>query len=64
MEDDEAPRLGRAIREAVNAANRASERLEQPAKRFNMDEAHANRVAADMGLRDERPGAVAPAQRT
>ena len=64
VEDDEAPRLGHAIREAVDAANRASERLEQPAERFNMDEAHANRVAADMGLRDERPSEAAPAQRS
>ena len=62
VEDDEAQRLGGAIREAVDAANRASERPERPAERLNMDQAHADRVAAELGLRDERPGAVAPAE--
>jgi hypothetical protein len=62
VEDEEAPRLGHAIREAVGAANRASERMERPVERFNMDQAHADRVAAEMRLRDERPGTVVPAE--
>ena len=62
VEDGEATRLGHAIREAVGAANRASERMERPVERFNMEQAHADRVAAELGLRDERPGVVAPAE--
>jgi hypothetical protein len=62
VEDEEAARLGDALREAVDAANRASERLERPVVRFNMDQEHADRVAAEMGLRDERPGVAAPAE--
>ena len=61
VEDEEASRLGGAIREAVDAANRARERMEQSVVRLNMDQAHADRVAADTGLRDERPGVVPPA---
>jgi hypothetical protein len=55
VEDAEAERLGDALREAVDAANRAAERLGGPAKPANMDQAQADRVAADLGLRDERP---------
>jgi hypothetical protein len=62
VEDEEATRLGHAIREAIGAANRASERMERPVERFNMDQAHADRVAAEMRLRDERPGTAVPAE--
>ena len=50
VEDAEAERLGEALREAVDAANRAATRLEPPAKPRNMDQARADRVAADLGL--------------
>jgi hypothetical protein len=36
--------------------------MERPVERFNMDQAHADRVAAEMRLRDERPGTVVPAE--
>ena len=55
VEDDEAGRLGLAVREAVEAANRASERTDRPVERFNMEKAHADRVAAEMRLGDEGP---------
>lgn len=50
VEDAEAERLGAALREAVEAANRAAVRIDAPAKPANMDQAHADRVAADLGL--------------
>jgi hypothetical protein len=55
VEDDEAARLGAALREAVDAANRATDRLECPPARQNMNRRRAERVAAQLGLRDERP---------
>jgi hypothetical protein len=54
VEDEEAERLGTALREAVDAANRACQRPDDPPKPANMDQAHADRVAADLGLLDER----------
>jgi hypothetical protein len=58
VEDAEAARLGQALREAVDAANRAIDRLERPPARGNMDQRHADRVAAALGLADERPSAA------
>jgi len=55
VEDDEAARLGAALREAVDAANRACDRVDGPAPPRNMDQARADRVAADLRLRDMRP---------
>jgi|SRR5215217_3409388 len=63
VEDDEAARLGVAVREAIEAANSAIERTDRPVERFNMDQKRADRVAAEMRLADERPaGAPPPAQ--
>ncbi len=53
VEDAEAERLGDALREAVDAANRAIERLAPPAKPRNMDQARADRVAAGLGLPEQ-----------
>jgi len=53
VEDAEAERLGDALREAVDAANRAAERIANAAKPGNMDQAHADRVAADLGMADQ-----------
>lgn len=50
VEDAEAERLGEALREAVDAANRAAERIDVPAKPANMGQARADSVAADLGL--------------
>jgi hypothetical protein len=63
VEDAEAPRLGQALREAVDAANRAVERVGSPPARGNMDRAHADRVAAALDLGDERPPAAQAATR-
>ena len=52
VEDAEAERLGEALREAVDAANRACARQEPPSKPRNMDQARADRVAAGLGLPD------------
>jgi hypothetical protein len=55
VEDAEAPRLGQALREAVDAANSATDRPEPPPPaRANMDQGRADRVAADLGLGYER----------
>jgi hypothetical protein len=58
VEDAEAPRLGAALREAVDAANQATERRACPPGRCNMSQGHADRVAASLGLGDERPSAA------
>jgi hypothetical protein len=50
VEDAEAERLGEALREAVDAANRAAGDIDVPAKPANMDQARADSVAADLGL--------------
>ena len=60
VEDDEAARLGAAVREAVDAANRAVARLERPRVRRNMEQERADRVATDLGLHDERPATATP----
>jgi hypothetical protein len=54
VEDAEAARLGQALREAVDAANSATDRREPPPARANMDQGRADRVAADLGLGNER----------
>ena len=53
VEDAEAERLGEALREAVDAANRAADRIDAPSKPGNMGQAHADRVAANLGMRGE-----------
>jgi hypothetical protein len=63
VEDAEAPRLGAALREAVEAANRATRRRAGPSGRGNMSQDHADRVAAALGLGDERPSAAQAATR-
>jgi hypothetical protein len=60
VEDDEAARLGVAVREAVEAANSAIERTDRPVERFNMDQERADRVAAELRLADERPAGAPP----
>jgi hypothetical protein len=50
VEDEEAPELGLVLREAVEATNRAVARAGHPPAPGNMDQAHADRIAADLGL--------------
>ncbi len=56
VEDEEAPELGHVLREAVEATNRVVARAQRPPEPVNMDQEHADRIAAEMNLVD------APAQ--
>jgi len=50
VEDEEAPMLGPVLREAVEATNQAVARAAKPPEPTNMDQAHADRIARELGL--------------
>jgi hypothetical protein len=50
VEDDEARELGPVLRKAVDATNRVVARGGPPAAPRNMDQEHADRIAADVDL--------------
>ena len=50
VEDAEAPMLGPVLRKAVEATNDVVSRAARPEPPHNMDQAHADRIAAEVGL--------------
>jgi hypothetical protein len=58
VEDEEAPELGLVLREAVERTNRAVARTEVPPPPANMDQDHADRIAAEMHVVDGAPQAA------
>jgi hypothetical protein len=54
VEDADASHLGSAVRAAVGAANAGMKRAERPARPCNVDQSEADRIAAALGLADDR----------
>jgi hypothetical protein len=61
VEAPEAPQLGLAVREAVAAANRGAAHEAAPAAAGNMDQAHADQIAAGLRLGEPVPVAAGAA---